>query len=521
MNPHWRASTSRAVAPLLLAAAVLRVLYAVHQSALEGDPIHYATVAAEVAAGDWAAIDPWWFSPFALVVAGFHWAIPIDWEGAVRAVSVATGLGIVALLWWAGRRAIGARPALMAAAIVACHPRMIESAAEGYPEALYILISVGAGFWILARETEAVAPGPSRALLGGITGLLLSAVFVLRPESAFLLLLGLITLRLFRPSQRDRGGIIDARYDGVMVLVGMACVSLYAGWLGARLPGPVLFGKGRAVYTQELENTPGRARETYSLDGLALGVIPKDKPKPVAGMISAYPRKLAELPRAAAYAAVHPLLPVLAALGAWVFWRARPGLVVFLAVLITVPALAYPLANIIPRYLYQTLPWLAVFGAVGTEFLLRRWRSRVLKGSLLAVVYVPLLVASVLLSQHHASRGAEYRRLAAWIDENLGATAIPESLVVVTQSPVLGFYSLSSHRRVLPWLDDDCQLAAWMSREGLEWIAVDRRYLSTMMPQYLPLLDRLRPTNFKRVAEFATSTNQVRLLRRNASARCS
>jgi hypothetical protein len=501
---------------ITLAALLLRTAYALSQRVLQGDTVQYVEVAQQVSRGSWAAVDPWWFTPFSLLLALLHALAPLPWIGLARGVCVAAGAATVLVIGVLGRRPFGDVAALAAAATVAVHPRMVQLSADGYIEALYVLLLVACGLAALDWRVPESGARPLRR--GALLGLLLGALVTLRPESALLILLGLSVLAALEV--RAAGGLTTAGLarDATAVLVAALLALAYTTTFGPRVQGKVLFGKFTAVLQSEPES-PGNLR-AVAKEGYVPGGIAFDPPTPpprelLGRMLAGFPRQAALVPRAAAYALLHPLLPALAAAGVWLCRRRRPGSVAFAALLVLVPLAAYPLAHVVPRYLYQTVPWVALLAGLAVARSFERWPRRGARVALLLALLVPLVAGTVLLAAQRSSRGVEYRRLAHWIDARLGAGRAPEGLEVVTQAPELGLYSSAARRRILPWLADGCALAAWMRHEGLRWAALDRAYLTAAMPQYLPLVRSPAPPGFAVVEEIRSRDNVVRLLLRN------
>jgi 4-amino-4-deoxy-L-arabinose transferase-like glycosyltransferase len=508
-------SPNRQAAYLIaLAALAVRVAYALSQQVLLDDAVHYITVAKQIARNDWASVDAYWFTPYSLILAGIHALLPVSWIGLSRAVCVAAGTLTVLLVGWAGWRQVGATAALVAAAILAVHQRMVRVATDGRTEALYILLAVATAFAVLhARDSGR----PARFVPAG---LLLGACFLQRQETGLLVVAGMGALALADVLSRRASWRTWLVWGGVTLASAAALTAVYQAAVGPRIEGDLLFAKASNV-ARDGDGALGFVR-LGPPDAEGLAQPSHEAPSSSAievleQVVERYPANAQRVPHAAGTTLLHPLLPVFALAGAWIGRNTRRGPVVFVLALALLPLAAYPAAQLVGRYFIQVVPWFALLAGIAVARIMERWSGRGPRAALLSVLLVPLAAVTVYAAVTRASVQVEFRELAYWIDRELAAEATAGELVVVTQSPELDLYSKLARRQRLVWQPDVCALAAWMRSEGLRWIALDQRHTWRGLPQYRLLLTSPDPAGFTVVKEIRTSKNLVRLLREDGA----
>lgn len=170
-------------------------------------------------------------------------------EGALRAVGVVAGVATVAATWALGRLVAGAVPALLAAALVASSPRVVEESSRALTDvpATALVVALAAVLrWQLERDE-----GPSWWLLAAAP--LAAGAFYLRYAAALpVALLGLAALVIWWPVVR--------RHAGKVAAVAAATAALHAPFVV------------RAVVDHGDPLHPllaGRAEEDTALGGLA------------------------------------------------------------------------------------------------------------------------------------------------------------------------------------------------------------------------------------------------------------
>jgi len=183
-----------------------------------------------------------------------------DGEAAVRAPSVVIGTAIVAVTWLFGRRLVGQRPALLAAALVAVAPSQVSSSQEARMGALLVLTALGS--WWALWET---AHGSRRAWWVYVT---VSAVMLYSHYYAFFML---ASQAVYVAWTRRAGA--DLRRA---ILAGLAILLLFAPWV------PALAGHlagGQAWPAHRFPITPAMFADTFALMTAGLPVVGAADPR--------------------------------------------------------------------------------------------------------------------------------------------------------------------------------------------------------------------------------------------------
>ena len=145
------------------------------------DAAQYDLWARELAAGDWLGREAFHQAPLYPYLLGAIYALAGPRAAAAQAFQILLNLGSIALLYRCGRRLIGRRPALAAAAALALHPAFVFYAMKLLSAALIVFLNLWV-LWLWLRAAERRTTGAWIA-----TGLA-SGLLVLAQPSALLLL---------------------------------------------------------------------------------------------------------------------------------------------------------------------------------------------------------------------------------------------------------------------------------------------------------------------------------------------
>ncbi|MCL5959705.1 MAG: glycosyltransferase family 39 protein, partial [Chloroflexi bacterium] len=170
---------------LLLLALAVRLVVFHNRQAIDFDETAYARMAENLVNGrglyEISAKSTTHFTPlFSVLIAGVSFVVK-DFELAGRLVSLASGLALVLGTYFLGKTLYDRRVGLVAAALVAVFPSLVNFSSILYAESLYtflLVFGVLAGWLALTRR---------KPLLGLAAGLLFGLGYVARPEGFFYL----------------------------------------------------------------------------------------------------------------------------------------------------------------------------------------------------------------------------------------------------------------------------------------------------------------------------------------------
>jgi len=173
---------------------------------------------------------------------------------ALRLPSVLAATAAVGLLWLFVRRVAGPLPALVAAALLALSPSVVDLTAEVRQYALLLLLETGALVAVTPRDGP---PTPARL---ATTGALLVAAGTTHYSGllfAAALLVGLSAAFVRRPPGRGAWGALGAATIVVAAVAALLWTSHAAGLRGGALEAEVRTGWLRAFYWEQGESLPG------------------------------------------------------------------------------------------------------------------------------------------------------------------------------------------------------------------------------------------------------------------------
>ena len=166
---------ARVSALLFLFALVLRLAMLPWRQMVEGDGVHYATLARAILAGDPSGFsNPYWSNLWPGVIAATAWLTHLDVVTAGRVASLLAGSGLAPATAALGSHTLGRRAGLLAGLLTACHPWLIHFSTlvftESFFSLLFVMVLLGA---VRAHDRTGVVA------TGGWAGL----AMVTRPEA--------------------------------------------------------------------------------------------------------------------------------------------------------------------------------------------------------------------------------------------------------------------------------------------------------------------------------------------------
>lgn len=158
-------------------AAALRLAALPGRQQIEGDGVHYASLARQVLAGDWSGLaNPYWSNLWPGVVALTSAATGLDVVAGGRLASFAAGLALCLLTAVLGARLFGPGAGTLAGLAVAVHPWLVQFSTLVFTESFFSLLLVSTA---LAGWRMLESPGPLR---GAVVGVLAGLGLMTRPE---------------------------------------------------------------------------------------------------------------------------------------------------------------------------------------------------------------------------------------------------------------------------------------------------------------------------------------------------
>jgi 4-amino-4-deoxy-L-arabinose transferase-like glycosyltransferase len=163
---------------LLLLAAALRLPHLPLRQVVEGDGVHYASLARLILIGDFEGLaNPYWSNLWPAVIAATSRLTGLDVVGAGRLASLLAGTALAPATALLGARLFGRTAGLLAGLAVAVHPWLIEFSTLVFTEAFFALLLVAlllVGWRMVERASLRVAV---------LAGVLAGAAAVTRPET--------------------------------------------------------------------------------------------------------------------------------------------------------------------------------------------------------------------------------------------------------------------------------------------------------------------------------------------------
>jgi hypothetical protein len=157
---------------------------------VEGDGVHYASLARQALIGDFSGLaNPYWSNLWPGVIAGTAAATGLDVVAAGRAASFVSGLALVLLTGAIASRVFGRVEGTLAAVLAAAHPWLVQFSALVFTESFFAMLMAALVLGGLALLDD---PSPRLALGAGV---LAGAGLLTRPETygvVFVLVVGLL-----------------------------------------------------------------------------------------------------------------------------------------------------------------------------------------------------------------------------------------------------------------------------------------------------------------------------------------
>jgi putative flippase GtrA len=475
-----------------------------------GDAVSYSWVAWLTAHGRLAEVDTFWHTLFDFWQVMLA-ALGLDRYQMLVLSTLIPGTLLVVPVYLLGRRLYGEASGMLAALVVALHPRLVEYSVNGFAEMFYLFGAT----WAVWGLTSLIQT-PDRRLPGIAFGLGLAIYLLSRNEALvfFVLLLAFAALAVRAGRIRPMHGLVTG-----LAVLSMA-VFVYVGTNMALWGEHGLFKKSSNLAKQYAESLDiaAAARETYGAEP-----APADHDVGLADRLSTlierWPRNLLYTAERLPGVLLSPivlfalLLPVLAG------GRGSGSGVdeIPLLVLTIWPLLFYPLVQLEPRLLFPTLIGVCIFGAAGLVAFGRFVAGQLHRRPPLAAMATPALAVGVLallipanaaLAWNSEVERGYHRAIGAWLAENLPAG-------VAIAGDGYGFVSASTFWagiRGQPrlWVEDPASLAPWARANGYSAILLYEPFIRAANPQLLGALEEgvpglhiLKRFDFERIGRVA------------------
>jgi hypothetical protein len=167
-----------ALASILGVAAAMRLPVLAERELVEGDGVHYASLARKAMAGDLSGFaNPYWSNLWPALIAGTNWLTGLDVVESGRLASLLLGIALCATTGALGVRLFGPVEGVLAGFVAAVHPWLVTFSTLVFTESCFTFLVVAV---LLATNAAARHPVPWRAaLVGAIAGVALWT----RPEA--------------------------------------------------------------------------------------------------------------------------------------------------------------------------------------------------------------------------------------------------------------------------------------------------------------------------------------------------
>ncbi|NCA71413.1 MAG: GtrA family protein [Sphingobacteriia bacterium] len=475
---------------ILLLALAARLGFLALAPVVHGDAVNYSNLAVLMAQGRFEQVDSFWHSLYDF------WQLPLLLMGldpypALVLASLIPGLLLLIPVYLLGRRLYGESAGLIAALLVAWHPRLVEYSVNGYAESFYLCAATW-GIWGLT----ALFQGERGRSVVLAMGLGLGSYLLVRNEGLLLiiLLVGLTADWLPRHQRQDPGRRRALARAGVILL---ALTAVYAALSMALLDTPGLFSKASNLSKLHAETLDMRAaaRETYGGEGQAARAM--DWTAQAANLLARWPQNLRYAAERLPGVLLSPV--ILFALLLPVLVRRRgtaPGDEAPLLLFTLWPLLFYPFVQLEPRLLFPTLIGVCLFGAGGLVAS-GQWLARQLADSpRLVAAATPGLVGLMLLLQlmlipllawSSVTQREFHREVGAWIAANLPA----EARIAGDGYGYINATSFWAGRVAMPrrWVETPEALGAWALEHEVQALILYEGYLSQANPELSRVLE--------------------------------
>lgn len=468
-----------------------------------GDAVSYSWVAWFTAQGELGRVDTFWHSLFdfwqaLLILAG------LGQYPALVLSSLIPGVLLLVPVYLTGRRLYGETAGVIAALLVAIHPRLVEYSVNGYAESFYLFSATWAVWGLTALFQGQRGPATVLAIAGGLAG-----YFLVRNE-------GVVLLGVLGAAAVYFAGRHDPRSRPALFLATALIAALTAGYVGLTqsLWGSTgLFTKGSNLAKQHVEtlDLAAAARETYG------GERPEaagDWGGRIATLLERWPRNLRYTAERLPGVLLSPV--VLFALGLPLLAASRggsPHAEVPLLLYTLWPLAFYPLLQLEPRLLFPTLIGICLFGSAGMVAFGRFLAQQLAGFPRLATATTPTLLIAILLmlvplipllAWSSESQRGYHREVGRWI-----AGHLPADLRIAGDG--YGYVSATTFwagRKGEPrrWTRSPEELATWATENDFPVLILYEDYLRRANPELLPTLEgglpgltRLHQFEFPRV----------------------
>ena len=161
---------------LFLFALALRLTMLPMRRLVEGDGVHYASLARDILGGDLSGLaNPYWSNLWPGVIAATAWLTGLDVVTAGRTASLLAGSLLAPATAALASHTLGLRTGVLAGILVAVHPWLIHFSTLVFTESLFALLLV---MVLLSAVKRQDAPG------AGATGVLAGLALSTRPEAS-------------------------------------------------------------------------------------------------------------------------------------------------------------------------------------------------------------------------------------------------------------------------------------------------------------------------------------------------
>lgn len=169
---------SLALAPILGVAVLMRLPVLSERQLVEGDGVHYASLARQALAGDLSGLaNAYWSNLWPTIIAGTSWLTGLDVVGAGRFASFLFGVALCLAMALLGARLFGPVQGALAGFASAIHPWLVTFSTLVFTESCFAFLVVAV---VLATNAAARDASSGRAaLVGALAGVALWT----RPEA--------------------------------------------------------------------------------------------------------------------------------------------------------------------------------------------------------------------------------------------------------------------------------------------------------------------------------------------------
>src|SRR5262249_22546996 len=246
---------------LLVVAAALRLPHLPLREVVEGDGVHYASLARLILVGDFSGLaNPYWSNLWPAAIAATSRATGLDVVGAGRLASLLAGVALPVATAFLGARLFGRLQGFLAGLAVVVHPWLIEFSTLVFTESVFALLLVA----LVAVAWRVAETGSLR--LAAVAGLVGGASALTRPEAYGVVL---VLSGFLLASAATRGAIRKTAAPVAVFLLIVAASIVARGLLVHRYYGEWDFGqsKGTANLLMGLVDDKERVSSGLTADG--------------------------------------------------------------------------------------------------------------------------------------------------------------------------------------------------------------------------------------------------------------